>query len=102
MTIKDLFPEEPTRIDHAMSHTCRKLAEMVDDLGDLLDRECRRSKYLDDLLGTIGARAELHTSTYDGSKYISLGYIGEKNPMFEELVKYFNLREEDDKCEDTN
>lgn len=102
MILETLFPREKMSSDQAIVYIARRLAENNTDLQHMLDDEFRRSSYLDDLLGTIGARAELHTSTYDGSKYISLGYIGEKNPMFEELVKYFNLKEEVKECEDTN
>ena len=102
MIIKTLFPTHPMSSDMAMVHIARRLSEKVTDLEDMLDDECRRSKYLAYLLQTMGARAELRTSTYDGSKYISLGYVSDKNPMFGELVSYFELREEEEKCEDTN
>ena len=94
MTLDYFFPTEPMEPGQAMVHIARKLAERVTNLEDMLDDEGVYSKYLDDLLMTIGAGAELRTSTYNGKKYISLGYIGDNNPKFDELVKYFNLKEE--------
>lgn len=102
MIVETMFPREQMTSDEAMVYIARKLSEKVTDLENMLDDECRYSKYLDDLLKTIGARAELQTSTYDGSKYISLGYVNDKNPMFGELVSHFKLREEEKECEDTN
>ena len=102
MTLDYFFPTEPMEPGQAMVHIARKLAENNSDLRNMIDDECRRSKHLDQLLMTIGAQAELNTSTYNGKKYISLGYIGEENPHFKELVDYFKLREEDKECEDTN
>ena len=96
MTFEYFFPTEPMEPGQAMVHIARKLAENNSDLRNMIDDECRRSKHLDQLLMTIGAQAELNTSTYNGKKYISLGYIGEENPHFADLVDYFNLREEED------
>lgn len=97
-----LFPTEPMEPGQAIVHIARKLAENNSGLKNMIDDECRRSKHLDQLLTMIGAQAELNTSTFDGKKYISLGFIGENNPHFNELVDYFNLREEEKECEDTN
>ena len=102
MIVETMFPRERMTSDEAMVFIARKLSEKVTDLEDMLDEEARRSKYLDQLLAMIGAQSELNTSTFDGKKYISLGFIGESNPHFKELVDYFNLREEDNECEDTN
>lgn len=102
MRVETLFPAGPASSDIVIVHMARKLAEKVTDLEDLLDDEARYSKYLDDLLMTIGAGAEIGMSSYNGKKYISLGFIGEDHPKYKELVDYFNLREEEKECEDTN
>lgn len=89
------FPTEPMEPGQAMVHIARKLAENNSGLKNMIDDECRRSKHLDELLTAIGAGAEIGRSTYNGKKYISLGFIGEDHPKYKELVNYFKLREED-------
>lgn len=96
------FPTEPMEPGQAMLHIARKLAENNSGLKNMIDDECRRSKHLDELLTAIGAGAEIGRSTYNGKKYISLGFIGEDHPKYKELIDYFNLREEEKECEDTN
>ncbi|MBR3360884.1 MAG: hypothetical protein IKG39_06070 [Lachnospiraceae bacterium] len=102
MTLDYFFPTEPMEPGQAMVHIARKLAENNSDLRNMLDDEGVYSKYLDELLTAIGAGAEIGRSTYNGKKYISLGFIGEDHPKYKELVDYFKLREEDKECEDTN
>lgn len=102
MRVETMFPRERMTSDEAMVFIARKLSEKVTDLEDMLYEEARRSKHLDELLTAIGAGAEIGRSTYNGKKYISLGFIGEDHPKYKELVDYFNLREEDKECEDTN
>lgn len=94
MIIETLFPHEPMEPGQTLSFIAKRLAEKVTDLENMLDEEARRSKHLDELLAAIGAGAEIGRSTYNGKKYISLGFIGEDHPKFKELVNYFNLREE--------
>lgn len=102
MTFEYFFPTEPMEPGQAMVHIARKLAENNSDLRNMLDDEGVYSKYLDELLTAIGAGAEIGRSTYNGKKYISLGFIGEDHPKYKELIDYFKLREEDKECEDTN
>ena len=102
MRVETMFPRERMTSDEAMVFIARKLSEKVTDLEDMLDDEARYSKYLDDLLMTIGAGADIGMSSYNGKKYISLGFIGEDHPKYKELVNYFKLREEEKECEDTN
>ena len=89
MTLDYFFPTEPMEPGQAMVHIARKLAENNSDLRNMLDDEGAYSKYLDELLTAIGAGAEIGRSTYNGKKYISLGFIGEDHPKYKELVEYF-------------
>lgn len=95
MKLANLFTDS-RNADELLMHTVQALAARVDELEDLLDRECKQNEALDELLMAIGAEANLDTSTYIGKKYLSLGYIREDNPHFADLVDYFNLREEED------
>ena len=95
MKLANLFTDS-RNADELLMHTVQALAARVDELEDLLDRECKQNEALDELLTAIGAEAALDTSTYNGKKYISIGYIREENPHFADLVEYFNLREEED------
>ena len=89
------FPTEPMEPGPAMVHIARKLAENNSGLKNMIDDECRRSKYLDELLMTIGAQAELHWSDHFKKNYISLGFIDEKHPKYKEFVEYFGLGKEE-------
>ena len=102
MKVTDLIPGGNLNCDAAILMMAKNLAKRVDKLEKLLDRECKQNEALDELLMAIGAEAVLDTSAYNGKKYLSLGYIREENPHFADLVDYFNLREEDKECEDTN
>ena len=101
MKLANLFTDSKlfTDIRHAddlVMNMVQILAARVDELEELLDRECKQNEALDELLMAIGAEADLDTSAYNGKKYLSLGYIREENPHFADLVDYFNLREEED------
>lgn len=95
MKLANLFKDSRTPED-LLIFMAQALAARVDELEELLDRECKQNEALDELLMAIGTEARLDTSTYIGKKYISLGYIREENPHFADLVDYFNLREEED------
>lgn len=95
MKLANLFTDS-RNADELLMHTVQALAARVDELEELLDRECKQNEALDELLMAIGAEANLDTSAYNGKKYLSLGYIREENPHFADLVDYFNLREEED------
>lgn len=95
MKVTDLIPDGNHDCGTAILMMAKTLAKRVDELEELLDRECKQNEALDELLMAIGTEARLDTSTYIGKKYISLGYIREDNPHFAEIVDYFNLREEE-------
>ena len=95
MKLANLFTDSRNS-DELLMHTVQALAARVDELEDLLDRECKQNEALDELLMAIGAEADLDTSNYNGKKYISIGYIREEKPHFADLVDYFNLRKEED------
>ena len=72
------------------------LAARVDELEELLDRECKRSCHLDELLRKIGKGTELRRYQ-SGSRYISTyGVFPESDPAFQELCDILDLREEED------
>ena len=96
MKVTDLIPDGNHDCGTAILMMAKNLAKRVDELEELLDRECKQNEALDELLMAIGAEADLDTSAYNGKKYLSLGYIREENPHFADLVDYFNLREEED------
>lgn len=102
MIIETLFPHEPMEPGQTLSFIAKKLAERITDLENMLDDECRRSKHLDDLLMTIGANVEIGHSDYSHKDYLSLGYIDENDRCYQELLDYWNLRKEENECEDTN
>lgn len=102
MTLDYFFPTEPMEPGQAMVHIARKLAENNSDLRNMLDDECRRSKYLDELLMSIGANVEVGHSDYSKKDYLSLGYIDADDRYYQELFDYWNLRKEETECEDTN
>ena len=71
------------------------LAARVDEMEDLLDRECKRSCRLDELLRKIGKGTELRRYQ-SGSRYISTyGILTESDPAFQELCDILDLREEE-------
>ena len=102
MIIETLFPNEPMEPGQTLSFVVKRLAAKVDDLQAMLDDECRRSKYLDELLMSIGANVEVGHSDYSKKDYLSLGYIDAGDRYYQELFDYWNLRKEEEKCEDTN
>ena len=53
MKLANLFTDS-RNADELLMHTVQTLAERVDELEDLLDRECKRSYRLDELLRKIG------------------------------------------------
>lgn len=95
MKLANLFTDS-RNADELLMHTVQTLAARVDELEELLNRECKQNEALDELLMTIGAEADLNTSSYNGGKYLSFSYIRENNPHFADLVDYFNLRKEED------
>ena len=95
MKLANLFTDS-RNADELLMHTVQTLAERVDELEDLLDRECKRSYRLDELLRKIGKGTELRRYQ-SGSRYISTyGVFPESDPAFQELCDILDLREEED------
>lgn len=95
MKLANLFTDN-RNADELLMHTVQALAARVDELEDLLDRECKRSCRLDELLRKIGKGTELRRYQ-SGSRYISTyGILTESDPAFQELCDILDLREEED------
>lgn len=95
MKLANLFADI-RHADDLVMHMAQVLAARVDELEDLLDRECKRSCHLDELLRKIGKGTELRRYQ-SGSRYISTyGILTESDPAFRELCDILDLREEED------
>lgn len=95
MKLANLFTDS-RHTDDLVMHMAQALAVRVDELEELLDRECKRSCCLDELLRKIGKGAELRRYQ-SGTRYISTyGVFPESDPAFQELCDILDLREEED------
>lgn len=95
MKLANLFTDSRNEYDFLV-HVAQALATRVDELEELLDRECKRSCRLDELLRKIGKETELRRYQ-SGSRYISTyGVFPESDPAFQELCDILDLREEED------
>lgn len=96
MKVTDLIPDGNHDCGTAVLIMARVLAKRVDELEELLDRECKRSCHLDELLRKIGKGTELRRYQ-SGSRYLSMyGVLPENDPAFQELCDILDLREEED------
>lgn len=96
MKVTDLIPDGNLNCDAAILMMAKNLAKRVDELEELLDRECKRSCRLDELLRKIGKGTELRRYQ-SGNRYLSMyGVMPESDPAFKELCDILDLREEED------